>query len=84
MPLDFPTRPDAPGPVRVDAHVSDLFFNHDLSGAHRTPDGSGDFDGFDDAKLHEEAAFVLRCLDKLGVSDLPNAEQLVADFYSRL
>lgn len=79
------TQPDADtGPGRVDAHVSDLFFNHDLSGAHRTSDGSGGFDGYDDAKLHEEAAFVLRCLDKLGVQGLPSTEQLVADFYSRL
>jgi hypothetical protein len=68
--------------VRVNPWISDLFFNHDLSGVSKR-DSKGMFDGYDEAKLNEEADFVLLALDNLGVAT-PTRDELIADFYDRL
>jgi hypothetical protein len=69
--------------ARVGMHLSDLFFNHDLSNAYveGAKDDGGDYD---DEKLKEEAETFLGFLRGMGVTDLPSAEELVEDFRARL
>lgn len=66
----------------VDAHVSDLFFNRDLTHCRRFHK-SGDFSHFDEAALAAEACEMLHSLEGLGVS-VPSGSALVADFLARL
>ena len=70
-------------PMRVNPYVSDLFFNHDVTEARIYDDGM--FDGYDHDKMLELAQNVIDCLYGLGLSDyyVPEAEELVADFYER-
>lgn len=68
--------------ARIDGNISDLFFNTDL-GAARINNGDGQFVGFDDAVLREEATQFLACLDRLGVP-IPAVNDLIDDFHRRL
>lgn len=65
----------------VPTALSDLFFNHDNSGAIVTE--KGEFVRFDEDRLTEEANAVLGLLEMLGLSGLPDAVDLVADFLDR-
>lgn len=71
--------------VRVDANISDLFFNRDLEAAklYDTKGGPRMFVGYDDEKLRDEAQMMLESLTRLGVA-VPSADDLIADFYDRL
>jgi len=66
----------------VNVFVSDLFFNRDVSEA-KEHDG-GQFTGYNDELMLEEARSVLFCLERLGVDPLPSARELVDDFYNRV
>lgn len=68
--------------MRVNTNISDLFFNYDLSDAHREDTG-GDFCGYDDGVMLEKAADVIFSLEHLGV-EVPTARELVDDFHARL
>ena len=67
--------------MKVDANISDLFFNTDLQGT-KIMD-RGQFVGFDEPKLREEARVFLACLKRLNVP-VPSVEDLIADFYGRI
>lgn len=67
---------------RVNGNISDLFFNTDHDGA--TIMEQGKFAGFDDSKLRDDAEMFLGCLDRLGLTDLPSAPELVQDFHGRV
>lgn len=67
---------------RVDTNISDLFFNTDLS-ATKMLDPKGNFTGYNEEKLREEAQMFLSALDRLGVAT-PSVEDLIADYYGRL
>lgn len=69
-------------PMRVDANISDLFFNTDLSQT-KLKDDRGHFTGYDEDKLKEEAQLFLSALDRLGVAT-PSVEDLIADYYGRI
>jgi hypothetical protein len=66
----------------VPTALSDLFFNHDNDAARLFAKG-GEFDRWDEDLLAEEAATVLGCLESLGLSGLPEPEDLVEDFLGR-
>lgn len=68
--------------MAINGNISDLFFNTDVSGA-AEHDASGQFTGYDDAKLREEARLFLNCLIRLDV-EVPTADDLIADFYARV
>lgn len=67
--------------IRVDANISDLFFNtqHDAA----THDRNDQFAGYDEEKLESAASDVLGSLRRLGVP-VPSVDDLIADFYGRL
>jgi len=69
--------------AKVDANISDLFFNTDVSRA-RKLDRKGHFEGWDESILLQEADDMLRCLERLGVPNLPTAIQLIEDFQARI
>lgn len=69
--------------AKVDGNISDLFFNTDVSAA-RKLDKKGHFEGWEESVLLQEADDMLRCLERLGVPNLPTAIQLVEDFYKRI
>lgn len=69
--------------MRVDPNISDLFFNTDVDAARRY-DKKGHFDCFDHGTMMIEAGHVLGCLERLGVPNLPTADDLVADFLARV
>lgn len=56
----------------ISADISDLFFNTD-HGVLITHE-----------QLQDDAGMFLASLGRLGVSDLPRAEDLIADFYRRV
>lgn len=60
------------GAGRVNADISDLFFNtiHDGAVEHEP--------------LREEAKIFLASLERLGVTPLPSIDDLTADFYGRV
>lgn len=64
-------------PRGVNIHVSDLFFNRDLSDAYRGG-------RYEEDRLRVEAQMLLDNLRHLGVEPLPTADQLVKDFLARL
>lgn len=69
--------------MAVNINISDLFFNHDFE----TVITRGDQDvflGYDPERLVAEAGTFLGHLDRLGVAELPSAEELVADFRGRV
>ena len=68
--------------MRVDANISDLFFNTDISDARQT-DSKGHFTGFDGEALLGLAEDTLGCLSRLGVA-VPTPQELVADFHKRI
>lgn len=70
-------------PTRVNAQISDLFFNYDHTNA-RITGGDGMFEGYDNGELLENATSVLGCLERLGVGDLPDPSDLIRDFHDRL
>lgn len=67
---------------KVDANISDLFFNSDLDMARRH-DSDGNFIGFDDEALRAEAIQFLNYIGRLGVP-VPDVDELLADFYERV
>jgi hypothetical protein len=67
--------------VNVNLYISDLFFNLDFDQCTVETDEGVDYDN---AKLLEEAAWLIECLDRLGVKNLPLPGELVADFRKRL
>lgn len=68
---------------RVNINISDLFFNHDVEVA--VTRGTGDaFLGFDPERFVEIAGTFLGHLERLGVTQLPTPEELVADYRERL
>jgi hypothetical protein len=69
--------------VDVDANISDLFFNSDLSLA-KVHDRDGGFVGYDDEALRCEAKLFLEYLARLTVGGVPSVDDLVADFYERV
>lgn len=75
------TRMGNPRPLRVDANISDLFFNTDLSNTRIME--RGQFVDYDEDKLKEEAQMFLSSLDRLGVAT-PSVEELIADYYGRI
>jgi hypothetical protein len=66
---------------RVNMYVSDLFFNLDFGQC--TVETKEGID-YDNAKLLEEAAWFIECLDRLGVKNLPLPGDVVSDFRRRL
>lgn len=68
--------------MSIDGNISDLFFNTEMS-VTELHDAKGDFAGYDEAKLRDEAALFLGCLDRLGVST-PSVDDLLSDFYGRI
>lgn len=68
--------------MRVDQNISDLFFNTDISDA-VLKDEKGQFAGYDQWALKNEADVFLACLDRLGVA-APTSDELLADFYARI
>lgn len=68
---------------RVNINISDLFFNHDLAGA-ITLGANDAFLGYDPERLLAEAGTFLGHLERLGVTELPTPEALVADYRERL
>lgn len=71
--------------TQVNTEVSDLFFNTDHEAA-ALLDDRGNFAGFNDEVLLEEAASFIASLERLGVAPLrvPTKENLVADFHKRV
>lgn len=68
--------------MKINGNISDLFFNTDLEDT-KKKDAHGNFNGFDEEKLNEEASSFLASLQWLGV-EVPSCEDLIADFYARL
>lgn len=68
--------------MRVDANISDLFFNTDISDA-RLLDAKGNFVGFNEEAMLGVAEDTLGCLSRLGVA-VPSPRELVDDFYKRV
>lgn len=67
----------------MDINISDLFFCHDLEDT--VTRGEKDvFIGYDPERLLASAGTFLGHLERLGVTRLPSAEELVADFRGRL
>lgn len=66
----------------VDPNISDLFFNTELDNC-KLKDAKGNFEGWDESKLKQEAQDFLSCLDRLGVIT-PSIEDLIGDFYDRV
>jgi hypothetical protein len=69
--------------MRVNMHVSDLFFNRDMQEA-AVFDDRGNFASYNLDVLHREAETMLSSLEGLGVRDLPSVGDLVADFQERV
>jgi len=70
--------------VSVDADISDLFFNRDFSTIVEKND-DGDFGGYDEQKLAEDADMFLSNIRGLvGDENTPSRESLINDFYGRL
>lgn len=67
---------------RVNTHVSDLFFNHDLESCKKR-DERGRFDGWDESKLREEAESFLYMIRGLNADAAPTVEELIEDFHRR-
>lgn len=61
---------------KVDANISDLFFNmdHDSHGA-----SGAEYDRI----LREDASNMLQSLNRLGVQNLPSIDDLIADLNAR-
>ena len=66
----------------VDGNISDLFFNTDLSSAAKSDD-KGQFVGWDEAAMRQEAETFLGCLARLSVA-VPTIDDLLADFHKRV
>jgi hypothetical protein len=77
---------DDAGPPSVNTDISDLFFNRDLDEAEirDVTDGKRQFVGWNSLVLADEARTMLGNLERLGVTDLPTAENLVEDFLGRI
>lgn len=74
----------APITKRVNAYLSDLFFNYDLTTARMTS-GGGEFAGYDNLALLKLAEDVIDGVQgATGVTLDSTPEDLVADFYRRL
>lgn len=69
--------------MTINTNISDLFFNRDLD-ACREYARDGEFDGFNDEKLREEAVTFLGNLRALGVKELPTVDDLITDLYARI
>lgn len=67
----------------VNQNISDLFFNRDFSGC-KEVDSKGQFAGFNEEKMREEAKTFLDALNNLSVVDIPSDDELLADFYGRV
>ena len=67
----------------INANISDLFFNRDLS-ACKVYDRAGVFIGWDNEALEEEAKTMLSNFEGLGIISLPTAESVVVDFHERV
>lgn len=68
--------------MKVNVHISDLFFNRDHSEAAQYE--AKEFIGYDDSALLEDAGYMLDNLEALGVENLPTASEIVADYYARV
>ena len=66
--------------MAVNTDISDLFFNRALG--HCEIIEKGQFAGYDDDKLADEAQGFLGSLERLGV-DVPEPGELIADFHAR-
>lgn len=67
--------------MRIDGHVSDLFFNLDHDDARLMENGH--FVNFDDEKMLEQAEWFARSIGHIGGPVYQPAE-IVADFYARV
>ena len=65
----------------IDGNISDLFFNTDVNVA-AEHDLHGNFTGYNETKLRNEAEMFLACLDRLNVA-IPTIDELLADFHGR-
>jgi len=65
----------------IDTNISDLFFNTDVSDA--AMHENGEFVGYDERKLEDEAKMFLASLARLNVA-VPSAEDLILDYYARI
>lgn len=70
--------------MRIHPEISDLFFNRDFRGCEAEKGKDRTFGGYDEAKLTEEAGFLIDSLARLGLDDLPTPAELVADFHNRV
>jgi hypothetical protein len=68
--------------MHVNADISDLFFNTDVSHA-VVNDKDGQFVDWNHDALREEAETFLASLDRLGVA-VPTADELIQDFHNRV
>lgn len=66
----------------INIHISDLFFNSDVTSAADYYKGS--FVGYNRDTLLDLAEHLLQCLEGLGVCDLPSKEALVENFLERV
>jgi hypothetical protein len=67
--------------MRVDCHVSDLFFNLDHDEARVVE--KGHFVRFDDTKMLEQADWFTKSIEAIG-GPITAPADLVADFHARL
>lgn len=68
--------------MAIDQNVSDLFFNTDVSDT-VLHDAKGQFNGYDEKRLADEADMFLASLSWLGIAT-PSRDDLIADFYGRI
>lgn len=68
----------------VDIRISDLWFNHDHS-SYTLHDKDGQFEGYDEAKMKEEADIFLDNIRKIADTCIstPSTDELIADFHKR-
>lgn len=74
-----PKRLTGPGSTAV----SDLFFNTDLDHCVMR-NHKGEFDGYDEDKLREEADSFANCIVSLNPGMMFTADELIADLYARI
>ncbi len=68
--------------MSINTHLSDLFFNHDISECKEFVNGQ--FSHFNHDKMLEQASSVIGSLKGMGVVVEHSAEELVQDFYKRV
>lgn len=78
----MPTQTQSKTLTRVDATVSDLFFNLDHDEA-VIRDAKGNFESYDEAKLHGLATWFATSINSIG-GPYYTAEEIIADFYARV